>query len=262
MGGAAAGQVRGQPPLESAGLVLSRADERLELVLGQRGTHRPKLSVQVRGAHLPPGVACPPLAGGVGELAEPRRALPLHGGVAVGDGRARGPLRVPIVCLDEQLIRAALPQAVRLREDAVPHVEERLRVGNQRGERGGRQALQHGTAALAVRTQHRARAAAVSAVAAAPRQMEAVRAARERGGLGRGLVYLWPHVPVTGARRCVRVEGWVVGVRGVSGGCRRLAYSQWVSVTAVRVEGEPSIVAQRAVACRGGEKRGRSSASL
>eukprot|EP00964_Phaeocystis_antarctica_P071743 scaffold43824_cov66-Phaeocystis_antarctica.AAC.1 len=200
VGGAAAGQVRGQPPLESAGLVLPRADERLELVLGQRGTHRPKLAVQVRGAHLPPGVACPPLAGGVGELAEPCRALPLHGGVAVGDGRARGPLRVPIVCLDEQLIRAALPQAVRLREDAVPHVEERLRVGNQRGERGGRQALQHGTAALAVRTQHRARAAAVSAVAAAPRQVEAVRAARERGGLGRGLVYLWPHVPVTGAR--------------------------------------------------------------
>ena len=42
--------------------------------------------------------------------------------------------------------------------------------------------------------------------------------------------------------------------------CKGLAYSQWVSVTAARAgpSGEvASTVAQRAVACRGGWKRGR-----
>ena len=36
-------------------LVLAGADELVELARGQRGAHRRKLAVKLRGAHLPPG---------------------------------------------------------------------------------------------------------------------------------------------------------------------------------------------------------------
>ena len=36
-------------------LVLAGADELVELAGGQRGAHRRKLAVELRGAHLPPG---------------------------------------------------------------------------------------------------------------------------------------------------------------------------------------------------------------